>query len=113
MFLHVRRHGEVSRRPCMLIKFGLKPSLGARGARCWEYDDSRCHFACSRFPMHRRLTFASPVRTVSRDFRLCRGVLVFSVACVTRRRHRAPALASQLPFLIERGFCFLHAPSIY
>ena len=62
--------------------------------------------------MHRRLTFASPVRTVSRDFRFPRGVLVFSVPCVTRGRHRAPALPSQLPFLIERGFCVLHAPSI-
>ena len=62
--------------------------------------------------MHRRLTFASPVRTVSRDYRLRQGVLVFSVACVTRGRNRAAALASQLPFLIERGFCVLHAPSI-
>ena len=49
--------------------------------------------------MHLRLTFALAVRTVSRDFRLRRGVLVFSVACITRRRHRAPALPSQLPFL--------------
>ena len=88
----------------------MKPSRGVCGALRWEYDDSRCHFACSRFPMHRRLTFASPVRTVSRDFRFRRGVLVFSVACVTRGRHRAPALPSQLPFLIERGSCVLHAP---
>ena len=37
---------------------------------------------------------------------------MFSVACVTRRRHRAPALISQLPFLIERGFCVLQVPSM-
>ena len=35
---------------------------------------------------------------------------MFLVACVTRRRHRAAALPSQLPFLIQRGCCVLHAP---
>ena len=75
---------------------------GARGARRCEYDDSRWHLRVYSFAMHRRLTFASPVRTVSRDYRLRQGVLVFSVPCVTRGRNRAAALASQLPFLIER-----------
>ena len=76
MFLHVRRRGEVSRRPCMLIKFCLTPSPGVcRALRC-DYHDSRCHFACSSFAVHRLLAFAPPVRTASRDFGLRHGVLV-------------------------------------
>ena len=110
MFLHVRRRGEVSRRPCMLIKVCLAPSFGVCGALRCDHFDSRCHFACSSFAMHRRPTAAPPVRTASRDFGLRQVVLV----CL---RLRAPPdggivrRLAQLPFLIERDFSVLQAPS--
>ena len=113
MFLYVRRRGEVSRRPCMLINVCLAPCRGVCEARCGDHFDSRCHFACSSFAMHRHLTAAPPVRTVRETMALATACSCVFGCVLHQMEESCGACHTVAVFLLSVISAFSRRPGYY